>query len=323
MDKQLSITESLSQSGLEAIDYLILLIYIAMLISLGFFLNYSRENKSKDKTAANYFLAGNTLTWWAVGATIFTMDIYRKNINSKASGEKLVSIGRTFSIFALLVAAIAVNPMLSGRDQAFLYIQEYSGLIFPGIVIVCGFGLLWKRASTLAAIWSAILTVPLGLLLKLGFPDTPLILRTGYVFIILSAIFIMLSFTNEHVEPSQKIPDMVLNSMKKWSYILGGIAAFLIGIATFVSIGSLLLPPDATPCNNAIAYLDDIGFQAFYFFGAFIGSCAMLLYSNVFSKMQDHKALTIKLSIFKTTRGYTIGTIGICLITLILYIIFW
>jgi SSS family solute:Na+ symporter len=63
MDKQLSITESLSQSGLEAIDYLILLIYIAMLISLGFFLNYSRENKSKDKTAANYFLAGNTLTW--------------------------------------------------------------------------------------------------------------------------------------------------------------------------------------------------------------------------------------------------------------------
>ena len=256
-------------------------------------------------------------------ATIFTMDIYRKSINPKASGEKLVSIGRTFTIFALLVAAIAVNPMLSGRDQAFLYIQEYSGLIFPGIVIVCGFGLLWKRASTLAAIWSAILTVPLGLLLKLGFPETPFILRIGYVFIILSAIFIMLSFINEHVEPSQKIPDMVLNSMKKWSYILGGIAAFLIGAAIFVSIGSLLLPPDATPCNNAIAYLNDIGFEAFYFFGAFIGSCAMLLYSNVFSQMQDRKALIINPSIFKTTRGYTIGAIGICLITLILYIIFW
>ena len=75
MDKQLSITESLSQSGLEAIDYLILLIYIAMLISLGFFLNYSRENKSKKKTAANYFLAGNTLTWWAVGASLIAANI--------------------------------------------------------------------------------------------------------------------------------------------------------------------------------------------------------------------------------------------------------
>lgn len=256
-------------------------------------------------------------------ATIFTMDIYRKNINPKASGQKLVSIGRTFSIFALLVAAIAVNPMLSGRDQAFQYIQEYSGLIFPGIVIVFGFGLLWKQASTTAAIWSAILTVPLGLLLKLGFPETPFILRIGYVFIILAAIFIMLSFANDKVQPSQKIPAAARKTMKKWSYILGSIAAFLIGAAIFVSIGSLLLPPEATPSNNAIAYLDDIGFQAFYFLGALVGSCAMLLYSNACSQVQDHKALTINMGIFKTTRGYMIGSITIGLIILILYIIFW
>ena len=73
MDTQMSFTEALSQSGLEVIDFVILLIYIVMLVSLGVILSYNRESKTKSTT--DYFLAGNTLTWWAVGASLIAANI--------------------------------------------------------------------------------------------------------------------------------------------------------------------------------------------------------------------------------------------------------
>ena len=76
-------------------------------------------------------------------STLFTMDIYKKYINPNAGDKKLVNVGRLTSLVALIIAAIAVKPLLGGLDQAFQYIQEYSGFIYPGIVVVFGLGLLW------------------------------------------------------------------------------------------------------------------------------------------------------------------------------------
>ena len=58
MNTQISLTEALSQSGLESIDYVILFTYLIMLVSLGVFLSFNRETKNTN----DYFLAGNTLT---------------------------------------------------------------------------------------------------------------------------------------------------------------------------------------------------------------------------------------------------------------------
>ncbi|NLD21996.1 MAG: sodium/solute symporter, partial [Bacteroidales bacterium] len=88
-------------------------------------------------------------------STLFTMDIYKKYINKEAGDKKLVKVGRITSLTALVIAAVAVQPLLGNLDQAFQYIQEYSGFIYPGIVIVFGLGLLWKRASAKAAVWTA------------------------------------------------------------------------------------------------------------------------------------------------------------------------
>ena len=40
-------------------------------------------------------------------------------------------------------------------------------------------------------------------------------------------------------------------------------------------------------------------------------------------KVQDEKALPVDLSLFSTTKGYTWGTIGICVITFLLYALLW
>ena len=60
-------------SGFETIDFIIFGVYIVVLVALGLFL--SRDKDGKEKSANDYFLAGNTLTWWAVGASLIAANI--------------------------------------------------------------------------------------------------------------------------------------------------------------------------------------------------------------------------------------------------------
>lgn len=256
-------------------------------------------------------------------ATIFTIDIYRKYINHDASDKKLVAIGRTSAIVALFIALIAANPLLGELDQAFQYIQEYSSFIAPGSIIVFGLGLLWKRASRTAAIWITTLTIPLGILFKLVFPHVAFQFRAGYVFMILLVLFITISLCSQKTQPSQSIPKLGRDLLRKWSYILGGVAIVSIVTATIVSVGYVLLPSGATPENDIIAYLNDIGFQAFFFFGFMTGGCAIFLHTNANSPKEDPKALSINLALFSTTKGYTYATLFIYLTSLLLYVLLW
>ena len=63
-----SIMQGLANNGFKPVDYVIFFIYLAVLIFLGFFV--SRKKDGKEKSSNDYFLAGNTLTWWAVGASL-------------------------------------------------------------------------------------------------------------------------------------------------------------------------------------------------------------------------------------------------------------
>ena len=256
-------------------------------------------------------------------STIFTIDIYRKYINPEASDRKLVVMGRTAAILALIIALISAAPLLGELDQAFQYIQEYSAFLYPGIAIVFGLGLLWKRASGTAAIWITILTLPLGIIFKFIFPSVPFQFRAGYVFMILLILFVTISLNSKKVIPSLSILKAAQDLMKRWGYIMGGVAIASVVAATIVSCSMLLLPSDTTPEDNVFAYLNDIGFQAFYFFGFLAGACALLCLSNARSPYQDSKALPINIALFSTTRGYTYGALSVCIVSLIIYIILW
>ncbi|MBQ0021404.1 MAG: sodium/sugar symporter [Bacteroidales bacterium] len=248
-------------------------------------------------------------------STLFTMDIYKKYINPNATDKKLVNVGRLTAVAALLIAAVAVKPLLGGLDQAFQYIQEYSGFIYPGIITVFGLGLLWKRASSRAAVWTAIITIPLGVLFKIFLPDVAFQFRAGYIFIIVVTFFILVSLIDNKFDKCEKPSSEDQKAMKKWGMIMGTCGALMIVAAIIV-----VLLGNSTEWS---AYLNDIGFQAFIFFGVLVGCNAVWLYSNANSEKQDKKALPIDLGLFSTTRGYTYGTIGICLTTLVLYILLW
>ena len=98
-------------------------------------------------------------------STIFTMDIYKQYINKNADDKTTVNVGRISAAVALLIAVI-VAPLLGGIDQAFQFIQEYTGIVSPGILAVFLLGLFWKKTTNNAAIWGAVLSIPIALALK-------------------------------------------------------------------------------------------------------------------------------------------------------------
>ena len=256
-------------------------------------------------------------------STLFTMDIYRKYINKDASDKKLVNVGRLTSLAALIIAAVAVKPLLGGLDQAFQYIQEYSGFIYPGIIVVFGLGLLWKRASNKAAIWTAIATIPLGILFKVCLPEVAFQLRAGYVFIILVTMFVLISLIDKKFISCETPEQKDRNTMMKWAKILGGAGVFFVVMAAVVVIWGACLPETANPENNFISYLNDIGFQAFFFFGVLVGCNAVWLWSDANDKKMDLKAINLDLSLFRTSRTYAWGALAIGVITIILYVTLW
>ncbi|MFJ1377175.1 sodium/sugar symporter [Capnocytophaga canimorsus] len=100
-------------------------------------------------------------------ATIFTMDIYKQNINKNASQKQLVNVGRISAAVALVIA-LFVAPALGNINQMFQYIQEYTGLVSPGILAVFMMGLFYKRATNKGAIWGILLSAVIAFYFKVG-----------------------------------------------------------------------------------------------------------------------------------------------------------
>ncbi len=92
------IIEALSTNGFALADYMVFIVYIIILVGMGMFL--SRSKKGQEKSSTDYFLAGNTLTWWAVGASLIAANI---------SAEQF--IGMSGSAFASGIAQAAYELM--------------------------------------------------------------------------------------------------------------------------------------------------------------------------------------------------------------------
>lgn len=137
-------------------------------------------------------------------ATIFSMDIYRQIIKKDASEAQLVRTGRIATAVALIIS-VAIAPTLSSLEQAFQFIQEFTGFISPGIFAIFIFGLFWKKATANSALWAAALTIPLSLGIKILVPNLPFLNRMGVVFLILSALVIIITLLESRQDDPKAI----------------------------------------------------------------------------------------------------------------------
>ena len=116
-------------------------------------------------------------------STIFTMDIYKPYINPNSSDKTTVNVGRISAAVALVIACL-IAPLLNGLDQAFQYIQEYTGMVSPGILAVFILGLFWKKTTNKGAIVGALASIPIAMYFKVapnGWSDNPLFVNVPFL----------------------------------------------------------------------------------------------------------------------------------------------
>ncbi len=168
-------------------------------------------------------------------STIFSLDIYRKFFDKNATEKKLVKTGRITIVVAMVLATL-VAPALKNLDQAYQFIQEYVGFISPGVLSIFLLGFFWKRATSTAALTSAILTIPLSTVLKFlpgwtngAFPDIPFMNRMGLVFLILMALMVIMSLADPKSKDNVRVVE-IDKTMFRCS------PAFIIGSTVIVGI---------------------------------------------------------------------------------------
>jgi len=154
-------------------------------------------------------------------ATIFTLDVYRplmmkRDLERKqllnASEEHspqltmqeehhLVKVGKLVSLAAIIIGVL-IAPTLGSLDQAFQYIQEYTGFISPGVLAIFVMGLFWKKTSTNAALTAVFLAIPFSVGFKYLTPEIPFLDRMGLSFLLLCAIMAVISIMqNKNDDP--------------------------------------------------------------------------------------------------------------------------
>ena len=136
-------------------------------------------------------------------STIFTMDIYKAIINTDADDKTLVRVGRITVLISLAIS-MWIAPNLGNIGQVFIYIQEYTGVVSPGILAVFLTGIFWKKTTNNAAIWGVLFSIPVAMYFKVApngwsslpifINDVPFMHQMGITFLATTFIIFLISF---------------------------------------------------------------------------------------------------------------------------------
>jgi solute:Na+ symporter, SSS family len=176
--------------------------------------------------------------------TIFTLDLYAKARGINTRGETggiegqekhLVLVGRVVAAVAIVIALLVARPLLGKSDQAFQFIQEFSGFFTPGITVIFLLGLFWKRASEWGAIVAAVASVLLSYLFKTGLPDLPFMNRMGLVFLISLALAVVVSLVAKGRGDANRVSMEGVSFRTPGIFNVAGIGVILVLIALYAT----------------------------------------------------------------------------------------
>jgi len=165
-------------------------------------------------------------------ATIFTMDVYRPR-RPDTSPQKLVMIGRLAAVTALLIAIVCAKPLLGSFDQAFQYIQEFTGFFTPGICVIFLLGMFWARCTALGALVAAVGSAVLSIVLKYAAPALPFMDRVGVVFLACLAIAVVLSLMQKPSQAALRVELKQIDYSTSTGFNIGAAVVTLILVALY------------------------------------------------------------------------------------------
>jgi SSS family solute:Na+ symporter len=190
-------------------------------------------------------------------ATIFTLDLYAKfkrdpnalsqegevahpevdetNPAQAKRERELVLVGRIAAAVSVIVAILTARPLLGASEQAFQFIQEFTGFFTPGIVVMFMLGLFWKRATEWGAITAAVASVGLSFLGKTLLPDLPFMDRMGVVFLASLALAVIVSLLTPARPEKNVIVTSDVSYRTTMSFNVASVGVVLILIALYAS----------------------------------------------------------------------------------------
>ena len=102
---------------MENIDLIVFVSYCLLILSIGLYV--SRDKKGKQKTAEDYFLAGKSLPWWTIGASLIAANI---------SAEQFIGMSGSGFALGLAIASYewmaAITLLLVGKYLLPVYIEK-------------------------------------------------------------------------------------------------------------------------------------------------------------------------------------------------------
>ena len=165
-------------------------------------------------------------------STIFTMDIYASFTRKVGESSNQVMVGRIVAAIAMLLAMVCAKPLLGNFDQAFQYIQEFTGFFTPGIVVIFLLGMFWKKTTSSGALAAAIGSAVLSFAFKMLWPELPFINRVGIVFLlcVLIAVVISVAEGNRDQEGSVELQDVEFATSNGFNLSASAVTLILIAL---------------------------------------------------------------------------------------------
>lgn len=167
-------------------------------------------------------------------STIFTMDIYRPVRHDKDENH-YVNIGRLATVTSLVVAVCVAQPLIGQSEQAFQYIQEFTGLFSPGITVIFLMGMFWKRTTSTGALAAAIGSAAFSVLFAFFLPELPFMDRIGIVFLMCLALTYFVSLRESAPKNDSSVDLSDVNFGTTTGFNIAGIGCVLILIGLYVT----------------------------------------------------------------------------------------
>ena len=76
-------------AGFQTADYLVFGVYALIIIAIGLYVS----RFSKEKSSSDYFLAGRSLSWWAIGASLIAANISAEQFIGMSGSGFRIGIG--------------------------------------------------------------------------------------------------------------------------------------------------------------------------------------------------------------------------------------
>lgn len=108
---------SLRNNGFATIDYVVFAVYVLILVVTGIALGRSKKNEKKS--SYDYFLAGNTLSWWAIGTSLIAANISAEHFIGMTGSAYASGIAQAayeiIAVLALILVAKFLLPIMIER----------------------------------------------------------------------------------------------------------------------------------------------------------------------------------------------------------------